>query len=250
MMNILLKENEKIEDLQLKGLKIIQNKKWFCFGMDAVLLSDFYDLKKKSSVVDIGTGTGIIPILLYGKKNIGHITGIEIQGEVAEMAQRSVEMNNLSEYIKIIDRDLKDWRNYLETGGYDAVVSNPPYIRNNSGIINSEDKKAFSRHEITCSLEDVIEAASGMLKNNGALFMVHRPERLVDIFCSMRENRIEPKKIRYVYPKKNKKPNLVLVKGVKNGGKELRHMDPLYIYYEDKEYTDEIYKIYNMRRKS
>lgn len=245
-MEIKLNENEKIEDLQCNGLRIIQNKKWFCFGMDAVLLTNFCDVKNNSKVVDLGTGTGIIPILLSGKRNYSKAIGIEIQEEVAEMANRSVQLNNLQDKIEILNIDLKEAFNHLEANSFDAVISNPPYKLANSGIINPTDKKAISRHEIKCSLEDVIGTASKLLKQYGYFYMVHRPDRLVDIMCLLRKYRLEPKLIRFVHPKANAKPNMVLIRASKNGNPELKFEPPLYIYGEDGEYTDDVYKIYGM----
>lgn len=248
MDNIILKENEKIEDLQCKGLKIIQNKKGFCFGMDAVLLANYCDLKKNSKVVDLGTGTGIIPVLLCGKKDVSKVIGIEIQEEVAEMAVRSVKMNNLDSKINILNIDLNNAEDYLEINSFDAVVTNPPYKLSNSGIINPSDKKAISRHEVKCTLEDVIKVASRLLKHHGRLFMIHRPQRLVDIMCLLRQYKLEPKHIRLVHPKVGEKPNMVLIKAVKAANRELRFEKPLYVYNDDGIYTDEIYKIYNLIR--
>jgi tRNA1Val (adenine37-N6)-methyltransferase len=245
---ITLKQNEKIEDLQCKGLRIIQNKEWFCFGMDAVLLTNYCDVKNNASVVDLGTGTGIIPILLSGKRNIGKAVGIEIQSEVAEMASRSVKLNNLEEKIKILNIDLKDATKYLELNSFDAVISNPPYKLNNSGIINPNDQKAISRHEIKCTLEDVIGIASSLLKQYGRFYMVHRPDRLADIICLLRQYKLEPKQIRFVHPKSGQKPNMVLIRASKYGKPELKFDPPLYIYNEAGIYTEDVYKIYGLEK--
>lgn len=241
----MLKENEKIEDLQCKGLKIIQNKKWFCFGMDAVLLANYCEFRKGSKVVDLGTGTGIIPLLLYAKKNISMAIGVEIQSDVAEMAERTVKLNNLEEYIKILNIDLKDVCNHLKPHSFDAVVSNPPYKLNNSGIINPLDQKAVSRHEIMCNLEDVIKNASKLLKQYGKFYMIHRPDRLVDIMCLLREYRLEPKHIRFIHPNINTKPNMVMIQASKNGNKELKFAPPLYVYNDMGEFNDEVHTIYS-----
>ena len=243
-MNITLKENERIEDLQCRGLKIIQNKKWFCFGMDAVLLTNYCDIKNNSKIVDLGTGTGIIPILLSGKRNYSKAYGLEIQPEVAEMAERSVKLNALQEKIKILNVDLKDALQYLDTDSFDAVISNPPYKLNNSGIINPDDKKAISRHEIKCTLEDIISTASQLLKQYGRFYMIHRPDRLADIICLLRKYRLEPKQIRFVHPKVKAKPNMILIRASKNGNPELKFDPPLYIYDDEGNYTEDVYKIY------
>jgi tRNA1Val (adenine37-N6)-methyltransferase len=243
--NYILKENEKIEDLQCRGLRIIQNKKWFCFGMDAVLLANYCELKKGSKVVDLGTGTGIIPLLLYAKKYISLAIGVEIQSEVADMANRTVILNNLEEHIKILNVDLKNVTDHLEPYSFDAVTSNPPYKLYNSGLQNPSDQKAISRHEIMCNLEDVIENASKLLKQYGKFYLVHRPDRLVDIMCLLRKHKLEPKNIRFVHPRVNDKPNLVLIQASKSGNKELKFAPPLYVYNEQGEFNDEIHTIYN-----
>lgn len=247
-MEIELKENEKIEDLQCNGLRIIQNKKWFCFGMDAVLLTNYCDIKNNSKIVDLGTGTGIIPILLSGKRNYSKAYAIEIQEEVAEMAKRSVALNNLQNKIDILNIDLKGSLNYLEPASFDAVISNPPYKLSNSGIINPTDKKAISRHEIKCSLEDVISTAASLLKQYGRFYMVHRPDRLADIMCLLRKYRLEPKQIRFVHPRAAEKPNMVLIRASKNGNPELKFDPPLYIYDGNGNYTDDVYDIYGMNK--
>ncbi len=247
-MGVELKENEKIEDLQCNGLKIIQNKKWFCFGMDAVLLTNYCDIKNNSRIVDLGTGTGIIPILLSGKRNYSKAYALEIQEEVAEMAKRSVALNNLQDKIEILNIDLKEALSYLESSSFDAVISNPPYKLNSSGIINPTDKKAISRHEIKCSLEDVIKTAAALLKQYGRFYMVHRPDRLADIMCLLRKYRLEPKQIRFVHPRASAKPNMVLIRASKNGNPELKFDPPLYIYDSDGNYTEDVHKIYAIEK--
>lgn len=245
-MNIELNENEKIEDLQCNNLKIIQNKKWFCFGMDAVLLTNYCDIKNNSKVVDLGTGTGIIPILLSGKRNYSKAYGIEIQSEVAQMAKRSVELNNLQDKIEILNIDLKEATKYLEPYSFDAVISNPPYKLNNTGIVNPNDQKAISRHEIKCTLEDVISTASLLLKQYGRFYMVHRPDRLADIICLLRKYNLEPKQIRFVHPHVGDKPNMILIRASKKGNPELKFDPPLYIYDDEGKYTDDVNKIYGI----
>ena len=245
-MEIELKENERIDDLEFKNLKIIQNKEGFCFGIDSILLTDFAkNIRQNSKIIDLGTGTGIIPILLYGKTKNTEFVGVEIQKEVAEMAKRSVKLNKLEEKIDIINMNILNLNKKYERGSFDAVTTNPPYKKINTGIINNNDKKVISRHEITASLDDFIKTASFLLKDFGEFYMVHRPDRLVDIFSVMRKYKIEPKKIKFVYPNKNKKTNLVLIKGVKNGRQFLEFENNLYVYNEDGNYTEEILKIYN-----
>lgn len=249
MEQVTLKENERIDDLGCKGLKIIQNTEGFCFGMDAVLLSNFCDIKKSSEVVDLGTGTGIIPLLVWAKKETKKIYGIEIQEEVAEMARRTMSMNRLEDSIEIINTNLIEAPEILGANKFDSVTSNPPYMLQGGGLINPEDKKAISRHEITCTLEDVIKTASRLLKHNGSFFMVHRPHRIVDIFCLLRQYKLEPKRIRFVHPKVGDKPNLLLIKSVKASKPELKFEAPLYVYNDDLTYTEEIYKIYGMEKR-
>lgn len=252
-MKIKLNENERIDDLEIKGMKIIQNKNGFCFGIDSVLLSDFAkEIKNGAKCVDLGTGTGILGILLCAKTNLSQIIGIEIQEEVAEMANRSIILNNLENKFKIININLKEIKNnkinYLEKNSFDYIITNPPYKKLNTGKINENEKKLISRHEITASLDDFIEVANYLLKDKGTIFMVHRPERLADILEKMRKEKIEPKEIKFVYPKINEEPNLILIKGVKNAKPFLKINKPLYIYNEDGSYTDEILKIYNKKR--
>lgn len=245
-MKIELKEDERIDDLEYDNLKIIQNKKEFCFGMDAVLLSDFAkEIKENSRILDLGTGTGILPILLSGKTINTKIVGIEIQKNMAEMATRSVKLNNLKNRIKIINEDIKNINNYFDKYYFDAIVTNPPYKKINSGLINENEGKLISRHEVKCNLEDIINIAKNMLKDKGILYMVHRPERIVDICELLRKYKIEPKLIKFVYPKINKEANLVLIKAIKNANKFLRVEKPLIVYKENGEYSDEILKIYN-----
>lgn len=245
-MEIKLKENEKIDDLEFKNLKIIQNKDGFCFGIDSILLTDFAkNIKQNSKVIDLGTGTGIIPILLYGKTKNTKFVGVEIQPEVAEMANRNVKLNLLENNIEILNTNILELSKIYNRGSFDVVTTNPPYKKINTGVINENNKKLISRHEITASLEDFIRTASFLLKDLGEFYMVHRPDRLVDIFYEMRKNKIEPKKIKFIYPNKNKKTNLVLIKGIKNGKQFLEFENNLYVYNEDGNYTNEILKIYN-----
>lgn len=245
-MDIKLKENEVIDDLEFKGLKIIQNKKGFCFGIDSILLSDFAkNLKEKARVADLGTGTGIISLLLCAKTNLEEIIGIEVQEEVYEMAQRSILLNNLESKFKIINQNILDSYKFLEKNSFDAIVTNPPYKKRNTGLINDNEKKFISRHEITANLEDFIRVSKDLLKDKGEFYMVHRTDRLVDILGLMRKYKLEPKVLRLVYSSINKEPKLVLVKGVKYAKPCLIVQKNLYIYKENGEYTDEIKKIYN-----
>ncbi|NLX76482.1 MAG: tRNA1(Val) (adenine(37)-N6)-methyltransferase [Clostridiaceae bacterium] len=228
MVQPFLKEGERLDDLQLNGLKIIQKPDCFCFGIDAVLLSDYVRVEKNSRIIDLGTGTGILPLLLSVKTKAAHITGVEIQPDIADMAKRSVEYNKLSERIQIVESDFHNAADWFGTKSFDAVVTNPPYRKVGTGLINPSDNKAISRHEIHCSLESLISVSSQVLKDFGRFFMIHIPERLVDIFYCMRKYRIEPKSMRLVHPKPGKPANLVLVYGLKSGNPQLTVEEPLY----------------------
>lgn len=241
-----LKKGERIDDLEYKNLKIIQNEDGFCFGIDSVILSDFAkEIKKGSIGLDLGTGTGILGILLCGKTEISKIYGIEIQEEVAEMAERSIILNGLEDKFEILNTNIKKLDEIFENRKFDFIVTNPPYKKLNTGGVNINDKKLISRHEVMADLSDFINISSKLLKDKGTIYMVHRPDRLVDILTELRNKKIEPKEIKMVYPNKNKEPNLVLIKAVKNGGNFLKVLKPLFVYDENGNYTNEILKIYN-----
>lgn len=240
----LILDDESIDDLQLNGLRLIQKKDAFRFGVDAVLLSDFANVKKKHRVIDLCSGTGIIPFLIMGKYNPEEIAALEIQNEMADMAKRSTKLNSLEDKIKIYNKDLKDIEFLKEIGRFDVLTVNPPYKLNNSGIVNPSDKLAIARHEVMCTLEDVIKAARTLLKDNGRIYMVHRPERLADIMVLMRKYKIEPKRIRMVHPNTQKAPNIVLIEGQRDGGHFLKWEESLYVYNDDGRYSDEINRIY------
>ncbi len=237
-------EDETIDDLQLKGLNLIQKKDGFKFGIDAVLLSDFACIKTKHRVIDLCTGTGIVPFLIYGKYNPQSVHGLEIQEDMIDMAERSVKLNSLEEKVFFLNEDLKNIKFLKKLEKFDVVTVNPPYKLNSAGILNPNDKLAIARHEILCNLEDVISAARVLLKDNGRMFMVHRPERLADIFTLMRKYKIEPKRVKMVHPKMGKAPNIVLVEGQRDGGAYLKWDAPLYVYDENGKYTKEIDLIY------
>lgn len=243
-LEIKLFDNERIDDLQYKGLKLIQKKDGFCFGVDAVLLANYADVKKGDRVIDLGTGTGIIPVLLAGKTEAGRVIGLEIQTVMAEMASRSILINKLSERVKIVCGDIRDSVECFGASKFDVVVSNPPYMSCGGGLVNPSDMKAVSRHEILCTLEDVIKAGSKLLVPGGQFAMVHRPERLVDILCLMRSYKIEPKYLRLVHPSPYKKANLLLIKGTRGGNPQLKMLEPLYVYDENGQYSKEINEIY------
>lgn len=244
MNEIYINEDESIDDLQLKGIKLIQKKGIFRFGVDAVLLANYTVVRNRQNIIDLCSGTGIVPFILAGKTKASHITGIEIMDDMVEMANRSVQYNEMNGKIEFIQRDLKDV-SFLKTfEKADIVTVNPPYKLKNSGIVNNNDKNAIARHEICCILEDVIVAAKVLLKSSGRLFMIHRPERLADIFCAMRKYKIEPKRIRMVYSNYEKPPSMVLIEGLNNGGVFLKWDPPLYIYNMDGSFSNEINKIY------
>jgi tRNA1Val (adenine37-N6)-methyltransferase len=239
-----IKHDETLDDLQLNGINIIQKKEAFRFGVDAVLLADFAKIKKGMSVIDLCTGGGIVPLLITGKTQAKNIIGVEIQEDMVEMAIRSVKLNKLEDRIEFIKGDLKDIKLLKTLPKADVVTVNPPYKLKNSGIINPDDKNAIARHEICCTLEDVIIAARTVLKDNGKMYMVHRPERLADIFCLMRKYKIEPKRVKMIHPSIKKAPNIVLIEGHKDGGTFLKWDEPIYVHNEDGSYTYEIDKIY------
>lgn len=244
----LIRIDETLDDLGIKGIHVIQKKEGFRFGVDAVLLANFAKVKKNASVIDLCTGTGIVPFILAGKTNAKNITGIEIQEEFVEMAERSVEFNKLEERVNFINGDLKNIKLLKKLPKVDVLTVNPPYKLQNSGIINLNDKNAIARHEICCTLEDVIIASRILLKDNGRMYLVHRPDRLVDIVTLMRKHKIEPKRIRMVHPSAGKAPNIVLVEGQRDGGAFLKWDDPLYVHTEDGGYTEEIISMYNSHK--
>lgn len=239
-----LKAGERIDDLQRNGYQIIQNEEKFCFGMDAVLLSGFAKVKPGEQVLDLGTGTGIIPILLSAKTEAGHLTALEIQEESADMARRSVELNGLSEKISVVTGDIKEASKLFGKAVFDVVTTNPPYMNDNHGLKNPDLPKAIARHEVLCSLEDVIREASFVLKPNGRFYMVHRPFRLAEIFAVMQKYKLEPKAMRLVHPFEDKEPNMVLIEGLKGGKSMIKIAPPLIVYKEPGAYTDEIYDVY------
>lgn len=243
-MNFIIHEDESLEDLKINHLYILQKKTDFRFGMDAVLLANFVKARQEARIVDLGTGTGILPLLLSAKTQAERIIGIEIQHEIAEMAKRSVEGNSLTDRIEILETDLKTCTETLGTGCCDVVVSNPPYTKVGSGLVNPASSKAIARHEIMCSLRDIVMTAAALLKNHGEFFMVHRPDRLCDIMTEMRHAKIEPKLLRMVCPRLGQAPSLILVSGMKNGNPGMKHLPPLYIYDASGDYSEEARIIY------
>lgn len=242
-----LKEGERLDDLQRNGLFIIQDPKKFCFGMDAVLLSGFaagHMTGRPGRILDLCTGNGIIPLLMSAKTEAEKIVGMEIQQDMADMADRSVRMNSLEARISIIPCDIKEAARHIPAASFDVVTVNPPYFKTGHGIVNPEDAKKTARHEICCTLEDVLQAAAFALKENGILHMVHKPQRLTDILVSMRDVRIEPKVLKTVQPRAGAEPSMVLIEGRKGAGAEMKVEPPLIIYAPDGKYTEEMYTIY------
>lgn len=245
-MNIL--PEERIDDLHIHDYRIIQNPKSFCFGMDAVLLSDFTKVKENESVIDLGTGTGIIPILLEAKTLGSKFVGLEIQDEIADMAYRSVMMNNQQNKIQIIKGDIKEADLMFPKASFDVVTSNPPYMNGGKGLVSVHSSKAIARHEIHCTLEDVIRVTSKLLIVGGRFYMVHKPHRLVEIIQILKQYRLEPKRIRFVHAYKHKEANMVLIESIRNGKPMVKIEKPLIIYDDVKCYSDEIYEIYGYVR--
>ena len=244
LMTIELRENERIDDLQRNGYKIIQNEKKFCFGMDAVLLSGYAVVRKGEMVLDIGTGTGIIPILLEAKTEGRHFTGLEIQEESAEMALRSVRLNGLDEKIDIICGDINNASDFFEAAAFDVITTNPPYMIGSHGLKGDNREKNIARHEICCTLDDIARESSRLLKDKGRFYMVHRPFRMVEIFATLTKYRLEPKRVKLVYPFIDKEPNMILIEAFKGGNPRVTVEKPLIVYKDKGVYTDEIYDIY------
>ena len=242
--NDLLQEGERLDDLQRNGLTLIQNPSTFCFGMDAILLSHFATIKKGDRVLDLGCGNGIMPILLTAISQGEHFTGLEIQQPIADMARRSVLLNKLENRVDIVNGDIKEAALLFRAASFNVVITNPPYMNENHGITNPTLPKAIARHELLCSLEDVIGQAAKLLVPGGRFFMVHRPFRLTEIFDLMKKYRIEPKRMQLVYPFVDKEPNMVLIEGVRGGKTRISVEKPLIIYQKDGNYQPEIYDIY------
>ena len=240
----LLKEGERLDELQRKGRRIIQHPGRFCFGMDAVLLAAFARAYPGEQVLDLCSGTGVIPILMESRFPDACYTGVELQEESADMAKRSVLVNGRGERIRILQGDLRGCEAWLRAGAWDVVTVNPPYMKIPAGQHNRSEAMNLARHEIACTLEDVLRASAKLLKSKGRFYMVHRPMRLPEIMEQMRVFRIEPKRMQLVYPKPDREPNMVLIEGIRGGGPELRVMPPLIIYHEDGSYTEPVRRIY------
>lgn len=243
-MIIKLKDEERLDDLQRNGYQIIQKKDGFCFGMDAVLLSGFAAVKPGEKAIDLGTGTGIIPILLEAKYEGEHYTGLEIQDEVAEMAARSVALNHLEEKISIVKGDIKEASRLFGAASFDVVTSNPPYMNDAHGLKNPDLPKAIARHEVLCTLDDVAREAAKLLRPGGRFYMVHRPHRLIEIITALTKYKLEPKRMKMVHPFVDKEANMVLIEAVRGGKSMIKVEAPIVVYREPGVYTQEIYDIY------
>lgn len=239
-----IREKERLDDLGIGGYEIIQNPEAFCFGMDAVLLSEFVKVREGEKVLDLGTGTGILPILLAAKTKAEHITGMDIQAYSVDMAARSVEHNGLSSRIDIVQGDIKAASKLFGRAVFDAVTCNPPYMIDDHGLKNPADCKAIARHEILCTFEDVAREAAALLKEGGNFFLIHRPFRLVEIVNTLTQYKLEPKTMRFVYPFVDKEPNMVLIHGKKGAKSRVTIERPLIVYKEPGVYTEEVSGIY------
>lgn len=243
---ISLKPGERLDDLQIRGYQIIQHPEKFCFGMDAVLLSGFARVRAGEKSLDLGTGTGILPILLAAKTEAAHICGLEIQQESADMAGRSVDYNRLADKVDIVTGDIKEAASIFGSASFEVITVNPPYIAGSDGRPNCADAKAIARHEVLCTLEDVLRESAKILKPKGRFYMVHRPQRLVEIINGMAVHRIEPKRMRMVHPSPGKAPNMVLLEGVRGGNRQLNVDPPLYIFDGNGNYTAQFNEVYGL----
>ena len=241
---VFLKPGERVDELHRNNYKIIQSPSKFCFGMDGVLLSGFARVLAGENVLDLGTGTGIIPILLEAKTEGRHFTGLEIQAESADMARRSVTLNKLEDKVDIVTGDIKEASKIFGLASFDVITSNPPYMNHSHGIVNPDEVKAIARHEILCTLEDVVRESARLLKPRGRLYLVHRPHRLVEIINILSAFKLEPKRMKFVHPYVDKEPNMILIECIKGGRSSLTVEAPLVVYKDINIYTDEIYDIY------
>ena len=242
---IQIKPDERVDELNRKGYRIIQDTKQFCFGMDAVLLSAFVKVKPKQRVLDLGTGTGVIPILLEAKTPGEHFTGLEIQPDSADMARRSVALNGLTDKIDIVTGDIKDASKIFGASSFDIVTTNPPYMISGHGLANEKDAMTIARHEVLCTLDDILREAKLTLKSGGRFYMVHRPFRLTEILTKMSSLDLEPKRIRLVYPTVEKAPTMVLIEGIQGAKSRITVEPPLIIYGPDGKYSQEIRDFYD-----
>ena len=239
-----LRKGERIDDLEVNGFRIIQNPSFFCFGMDAVLLANFARTRVKDRVLDLGTGTGIIPLLLLAKEKAAHCDGLELQEEVAEMAGRSVSLNQVEDRCRILTGDIRKVPDIFSRGEYDAVTCNPPYIKETSGLHNDTTAYNIARHEIAVNWEEVVQAAAHVLKPGGRFFLVHKPFRLPELMHTLQEYRLEPKRMQLVQPYLDQEPNMVLLEAVQGGGPQLTILPTLVVYEKDGGYTRQLLDMY------
>lgn len=240
------KEEKVINDLvYFKDIKIVQNKNYFNFSLDSILLPNFVNLTEGTkNILDLCTGNAPIPLVLSTKTK-AKIIGVEIQKEIYELALESIKINKLDDQIQIINDDVKNIQNLYETDSFDIITCNPPYFKKNKGsILNDNYIKSVARHELEINIEDIIKISRKLLKNGGSLCIVHRTDRFSEVFDLMKKNNIEPKRVRFIYPKTNKESNLFLIDGKKNGNAGLKILPPLYIHNEDGSYTDEVLKMF------
>ncbi|WP_186446134.1 tRNA1(Val) (adenine(37)-N6)-methyltransferase [Paenibacillus cremeus] len=249
MDSIPLHESERIDDLLTQDLKIIQSDEVFSFSLDAVLLARFCMVPPRGRIADLCTGNGVIPLLLSTRTR-AHITGVEIQDRLADMAQRNVQLNDLQERISVIHGDLREAVDELGNGAFDAVTVNPPYLPVPNGEQNGNEHFAAARHEVYCTLDDVVRVSSRLVKSGGRVAMVHRPSRLVEIFAAMRQYRLEPKRVRFVHPRADSEANMVLIEALRDGKPEVRLLPPLIVYKNGTEYTDELVDVYYGKREA
>ena len=252
-----IRKNERIDDLGINDLKIIQNKEYFCFGTDSVLLANFVKSENSNNVIlDLCSGSGVIPIILSAKKKYKKIFGVELQSEMYDLFDRNIKINNLEDSIISINENVKDIKDIrkkitsiMEKDKIDIITCNPPYKEIGTGLTTNHDVKTIAKCEVMCNLEDIFITSSKMLGKGGKLYLVHKPERLSDLIYFGRKYNLEAKEIRFVYPKINKKPSIVLISYRKDGGNETKVLEPLIEYNDDMSYTDEIYRIYGINGK-
>lgn len=226
-----LNSGERLDDLQLSSYEIIQDPKRFCFGVDAVLLTDFVKVKQGERVLDLGTGTGVIPILLEAKTKGTHFTGLEIQEESADMARRSVAHNHLQEKVDIVTGDIKEAAEIFKSASFDVITTNPPYMLDQHGLKNAADAKTIARHEVLCTLDDILrESAKILEESKGRFYMIHKPFRLAEILTKMCQYRIEPKRLQFVHPYIDKEPTMVLIEGMRGGKSRVKVEPPIVLY--------------------
>lgn len=230
----LIRQGERVDDLQIGGLKLIQNPSGFCFGVDAVFLSDFVKVKPGETVLDMGTGNGIIPVLLSAKTRGKKFTGLEIQADTADMARRSVEYNHLEDRIEIVTGDIKEAAEIFKPAFFDVITTNPPYMLAQHGQRNPDNAKAIARHEVLCKLDDILRESMRLLQDKGRFYMVHRPFRLTEIMIKMSYYKIEPKRIQFIHPYIDKEPVLVLIEGVRGARSRVTIEPPIVIYEKER----------------